>query len=163
MLKELVFYRVSGPELVSGMSGESEANIRALFNAAKSVEPCLIFIDEIDAICPRRDSAHKEMERRIVATLLTSFDGNFSRFFLNVVVDISDMHTSTSRRIIVIGASNRIDSLDPSLRISGRFDREIVLGVPDEQARTKILQLQATSLKLVGDFDFNAIAKKTPG
>jgi ribosome biogenesis ATPase len=111
------------------MSGESEKNIRALFNTAKTVEPCLIFIDEIDAISPKRESASKEMERRIVATLLTSFDGGYhyvDEAFM--YLDLSDFG-QTHRRVIVIGATNRLDSLDPSLRRSGRFDREISLGI----------------------------------
>jgi len=149
-IKELVYFKVSGPELISGMSGESEANIRSLFNAAKSSEPCLIFIDEIDAICPKRENAGKEMERRIVATLLTSFD------------DISE-HKGIPKRIMFIGATNRIDSLDSSLRRTGRFDREISLSVPDEKSRARILQVQSKNLKLAGNFDFTLIARKTPG
>eukprot|EP01116_Phalansterium_solitarium_P004439 TRINITY_DN1544_c0_g1_i2.p1 TRINITY_DN1544_c0_g1~~TRINITY_DN1544_c0_g1_i2.p1 ORF type:complete len:759 (+),score=198.17 TRINITY_DN1544_c0_g1_i2:71-2347(+) len=148
--KSLTFYRVSAPELVSGMSGESESNIRNLFLEAKANEPCLVFIDEIDVICPKRESAQKEMERRIVAQLLTSFD------------DLADPNAPASR-VMVIGATNRADSIDASLRRAGRFDREIALPVPHEQARAMILQVQAAKLRLRGDFDFTTIARKTPG
>ncbi|CAH1756348.1 12200_t:CDS:10 [Entrophospora sp. SA101] len=123
------FISISAPSIVSGMSGESEKKIRDVFEEAKDQAPCLIFVDEIDAITPKRETAQREMERRIVAQLLTCMD----------------------------------DSLDPALRRAGRFDREISMGVPDEQAREKILKVIASKLKLSGDFDFKALAKMTPG
>lgn len=148
---KLTYFRISAPELVSGMSGESESNIRSLFEAAKNLEPSLIFIDEIDVICGKRDNAQREMERRIVAQLLTSFD------------DLNRISTESYKRVIVIGATNRLDSIDPSLRRTGRFDKEISLGVPDELARSNILSVQAKNLKLSNEIDFKILAHKTPG
>lgn len=141
------FLQIAAPEVVSGMSGESEAKIRQLFQDAKARAPSLIFIDEIDVITPKRENAAREMERRIVAQLLTSMDeleGN-------------------DKPVMVIGATNRPDSLDPALRRGGRFDREICLNVPDKAARTRILQVIASKLRLSGDFDFEQIASDTPG
>jgi ribosome biogenesis ATPase len=112
---------ISAPSIVSGMSGESEKKIREVFDDAKSAAPCILFIDEIDAITPKRETAQREMERRIVSQLLTCMD------------DLS----SHSEPVIIIGATNRPDSLDAALRRAGRFDREISLGVPDETARAR--------------------------
>jgi len=110
------------------MSGDSEANIRNLFQEAAANAPSIIFIDEIDAITPKREVAVREMERRIVAQLLTCMD------------DIASDKTG-GKPVIVIGATNRPDSIDPALRRAGRFDREIALNVPDEHARARILQV----------------------
>jgi ribosome biogenesis ATPase len=112
---------ISAPSIVSGMSGESEKKIREVFDDAKSSAPCILFIDEIDAITPKRETAQREMERRIVSQLLTCMD------------DLS----SNLEPVIIIGATNRPDSLDPALRRAGRFDREISMGVPDENARAR--------------------------
>ncbi|CAG8553930.1 18515_t:CDS:10 [Dentiscutata erythropus] len=144
------FISISAPSVVSGMSGESEKKIRDVFKEAKKKAPCLIFIDEIDAITPKRETAQREMERRIVAQLLTCMD------------DLSWDKTD-NKPILIIGATNRPDSLDPALRRAGRFDREISIGVPDEQSREKILRVIASKLKLSGDFDYKALAKSTPG
>jgi ribosome biogenesis ATPase len=144
------FFKISAPEVVSGMSGESEAKIRSLFNEAVKLAPSLIFIDEIDAITQKRETASREMEKRIVAQLLTCLD------------DCSFDKTD-GKMVLVIGATNRPDSLDPALRRAGRFDREISLGIPDEAARVRILQVLSTALKLSGDFDFQSIAHMTPG
>jgi ribosome biogenesis ATPase len=144
------FFRISAPEVVSGMSGESEAKIRSLFKDAISMAPSLIFIDEIDAITPKRETASREMEKRIVAQLLISID------------DLSFEKTN-HKMVMVVGATNRPDSLDPALRRAGRFDREISLGIPDEAARIKILQVITKNLKLSGDFNFQKIARMTPG
>ncbi|CAG8669553.1 9460_t:CDS:10 [Acaulospora morrowiae] len=144
------FLSISAPSIVSGMSGESEKKIREIFDEAKEKAPCLIFIDEIDAITPKRETAQREMERRIVAQLLTCMD------------DLSWDKTN-NLPILIIGATNRPDSLDPALRRAGRFDREIGMGVPDEQAREKILKVISSKLKLSGDFDYQNLAKLTPG
>ncbi|KAJ3415023.1 hypothetical protein HDV05_005668 [Chytridiales sp. JEL 0842] len=144
------FITISAPSIVSGMSGESEKKIREVFEEAKQLAPCLLFIDEIDAITPKRETAQREMERRIVAQLLTCLD------------DISFEKTD-NKPVLVIGATNRPDSLDPALRRAGRFDREISMGVPDEAARVKILSKMCEKLKLQGDFDFVKLAKLTPG
>ncbi|KAG6329999.1 hypothetical protein ID866_9091 [Astraeus odoratus] len=132
------------------MSGESEKTLRDTFEEAKRVAPCLLFIDEIDAITPKRESAQREMERRIVAQFLTCMD------------DMSWEKTD-NKPIMVIGATNRPDSLDAALRRAGRFDHEVSMGVPDEDARQKILRVLCAKLRLEGDFDFAALAKATPG
>ncbi|KAJ7052490.1 P-loop containing nucleoside triphosphate hydrolase protein [Mycena amicta] len=144
------FISISAPSIVSGMSGESEKTLRDTFEEARRVAPCLLFIDEIDAIAPKRESAQREMERRIVAQFLTCMD------------DMSWDKTD-NKPVIVMGATNRPDSLDAALRRAGRFDHEISMGVPDEAARAKILQVLSSKLKLAGDFDFAALAKATPG
>eukprot|EP01105_Mastigella_eilhardi_P001031 TRINITY_DN1130_c0_g1_i1.p1 TRINITY_DN1130_c0_g1~~TRINITY_DN1130_c0_g1_i1.p1 ORF type:complete len:881 (-),score=184.44 TRINITY_DN1130_c0_g1_i1:103-2487(-) len=147
---DVTFFSISAPEIVSGMSGESEAKLRALFASAVAQAPCLVFIDEIDAITPKRDTAQREMERRIVAQLLTCLDGLTSE-------------ATGGAPVIVIGATNRPDSLDPALRRAGRFDREIGLGIPDQAARARILRVMSKKLRLAGDFDFDSIAKRTSG
>ncbi|KAF9230964.1 P-loop containing nucleoside triphosphate hydrolase protein [Melanogaster broomeanus] len=144
------FISISAPSIVSGMSGESEKTLRDTFEEAKRVAPCLLFIDEIDSITPKRESAQREMERRIVAQFLTCMD------------DMSWERTE-NRPVIVIGATNRPDALDAALRRAGRFDHEISMGVPDEEARNKILRVLCAKLRLEGNFDYAALAKATPG
>ncbi|KAG9034256.1 hypothetical protein FRB95_013538 [Tulasnella sp. JGI-2019a] len=144
------FISISAPSIVSGMSGESEKTLRETFEEAKRVAPCLLFIDEIDAITPKRESAQREMERRIVAQFLTCMD------------DLAWEKTD-NRAVMVIGATNRPDSLDAALRRAGRFDHEITMGVPDESAREQILRVQSAKLRLDGDLDLRALAKATPG
>ncbi|KAL3049951.1 hypothetical protein OYC64_012085 [Pagothenia borchgrevinki] len=146
---KLPLLKVSAPELVSGVSGESEQKLRELFEQAVSSAPCIMFIDEIDAITPRREVASKDMERRIVAQLLTCMD------------DLNSL--TVTAQVMVIGATNRPDSLDPALRRAGRFDREICLGIPDEAARLRILKTLCRKLKLPEDFDFKQLARLTPG
>ncbi|KAI1296920.1 Nuclear valosin-containing protein-like [Halotydeus destructor] len=133
-------------ELVTGISGESEGKIRELFNLAKTMEPCLLFIDEIDAITPKRENSAREMEKRIVTQLLTCLD-----------------NLDPECKVVVIGATNRPDALDPALRRSGRFDREISLGIPDESARLSILNVLTRPVKLAVNFDHSSLARKTPG
>ncbi|GCF01613.1 ribosome bioproteinsis ATPase rix7 [Zygosaccharomyces mellis] len=148
---QVPFVSISAPSVVSGMSGESEKKIRDLFDEARSLAPCLMFFDEIDAITPKRDGgAQREMERRIVAQLLTSMDE------LN-------MEKTDGKPVIVIGATNRPDSLDSALRRAGRFDREICLNVPNEVSRIHILKKLAQNLKIDGEIDFIKLAKLTPG
>ncbi len=144
------FLSISAPSVVSGMSGESEKKIRELFEEAKSLAPCIMFIDEIDAITPKRDNAQREMERRIVAQLLTSMDG-------------LSLENTGGKAVIIIGATNRPDSLDSALRRTGRFDKEISINVPDELAREDILQKTARNMKISGEIDFKKLAKMTPG
>ncbi|KAI0667926.1 AAA-domain-containing protein [Trametes maxima] len=144
------FINISAPSVVSGMSGESEKTLRDTFDEAKRVAPCLLFIDEIDAITPKRESAQREMERRIVAQFLTCMD------------DMS-WEKNDNKPVLVIGATNRPDSLDAALRRAGRFDHEISMGVPDEEARAQILRVQSAKLRLEGNFDYIALAKATPG
>ncbi|AEY97872.1 FAFR188Wp [Eremothecium gossypii FDAG1] len=148
---QVPFISISAPSVVSGMSGESEKKIRDLFEEAKSLAPCLVFFDEIDAITPKRDGgAQREMERRIVAQLLTSMD------------ELSFEKTN-GKPVIIIGATNRPDSLDSALRRAGRFDREISLNVPNELSRMHILKKMTSNLKVDGEIDFLKLAKLTPG
>ncbi|KAG0326529.1 hypothetical protein BG004_002952 [Podila humilis] len=144
------FITISAPSVVSGMSGESEKKIREVFEEARDLAPCLMFIDEIDAITPKRETAQREMERRIVAQLLTCMD------------DLS-LDNTGGKPVMIIGATNRPDSLDPALRRAGRFDIEINIGVPDQDSREQILRVMSSKLKLAGDFDFKELAKLTPG
>ncbi|XP_077196599.1 nuclear valosin-containing protein-like isoform X2 [Paroedura picta] len=146
---ELPILKVAATEMVSGVSGESEQKLRELFEQAVTSAPCILFIDEIDAITPKREVASKDMERRIVAQLLTCMD---------------DLNTlASTAQVLVIGATNRPDSLDPALRRAGRFDREICLGIPDETAREKILKTLCRRLRLPELFDFHHLARMTPG
>lgn len=141
--------QVAATELVSGVSGESEERIRELFEQAAMCAPCVLFIDEIDSISMNRKNASKDMERRIVAQLITSLD------------DLPKLDGGD--QVLVIGATNRADSLDPSLRRVGRFDQEICLGIPDRDARCEILRIICKSLRLESFFDFDLIASLTPG
>jgi ribosome biogenesis ATPase len=147
------FFRVSAPELVSGMSGESEGRIRDLFQAASDVAPSLIFLDELDAIAPKRSdaSSSRGMEKRMVAQLLLSMDM------------IRPQNNRKQAAVLVLAASNRPDALDPALRRAGRFDKEIRMGVPDEAARERILRAMTKDMRLSGDFDYKVLARKTPG
>ncbi|CAE6411065.1 unnamed protein product, partial [Rhizoctonia solani] len=146
------FISVSAPSIVSGMSGESEKTLRDTFDEAKKNAPCLLFIDEIDAITPKRESAQREMERRIVAQFLTCMD------------ELAWENTE-HKPVIVIGATNRPDSLDPALRRAGRFDHEISMGVPDESGRQQILKTLLDKLRLAGPTEeyTAALARATPG
>ncbi|XP_029084161.1 nuclear valosin-containing protein-like isoform X2 [Monodon monoceros] len=146
---DLPILKVAATEVVSGVSGESEQKLRELFEQAVSNAPCILFIDEIDAITPKREVASKDMERRIVAQLLTCMD------------DLNDM--AATARVLVIGATNRPDSLDPALRRAGRFDREICLGIPDEASRERILQTLCRKVRLPETFHFRHLAHLTPG
>ncbi|OCT79464.1 nuclear valosin-containing protein-like [Xenopus laevis] len=146
---DMPILKVAATEMVSGVSGESEQKLRELFDQAVSSAPCILFIDEIDSITPKREVASKDMERRIVAQLLTCMD------------DLNSLAVTT--QVLVIGATNRPDSLDPALRRAGRFDREICLGIPDEGARKRILQTLCRKLKLPEPFDFCRLAHLTPG
>ncbi|XP_047377386.1 nuclear valosin-containing protein-like isoform X1 [Sciurus carolinensis] len=146
---DLPILKVAAPEIVSGVSGESEQKLRDLFEQAVSNAPCIVFIDEIDAITPKREVASKDMERRIVAQLLTCMD------------DLNNM--AATAQVLVIGATNRPDALDPALRRAGRFDREICLGIPDEVSRERILQTLCRKLRLPETFNFCHLAHLTPG
>ncbi|XP_051042415.1 nuclear valosin-containing protein-like isoform X3 [Phodopus roborovskii] len=146
---DLPILKVAAPEIVSGVSGESEQKLRELFDQAVSNAPCIVFIDEIDAITPKREVASKDMERRIVAQLLTCMD------------DLNNV--AATARVLVVGATNRPDSLDPALRRAGRFDREICLGIPDEASRERILRTLCRKLRLPETFNFCHLAHLTPG
>lgn len=144
------FIALSAPSIVSGMSGESEKALRDHFEEAKKMAPCLVFIDEIDAITPKRESAQREMEKRIVAQLLTCMD------------DLA-LEKTCGKAVIVLAATNRPDSLDPALRRGGRFDKEINLGVPNQAVREQILRALTREMHLSGNLDFLNLAKLTPG
>lgn len=140
------FFLINGPEIMSKMAGESESNLRKAFEDAEKNAPAIIFIDEIDSIAPKRDKTNGEVERRIVSQLLTLMDGLKSR-----------------GQVIVIGATNRPNSMDGALRRFGRFDREIDIGVPDEIGRMEILRIHTKNMKLCEDVDLPAVAKDTHG
>lgn len=141
---------ISAPEIVSGMSGESEEKLRKLFDDAMALAPSIIFIDEIDAITGKRDSSTRGMERRIVAQLQTCMDS------------LNDL-ANRENPVVIIGATNRPDALDSALRRAGRFDREIALGIPDEAARRAILELLTRRMRISGEIDYDVLAAKTPG
>ncbi|RRT39551.1 hypothetical protein B296_00059043 [Ensete ventricosum] len=140
------FFCINGPEIMSKLAGESESNLRKAFEEAEKNAPSIIFIDEIDSIAPKREKTHGEVERRIVSQLLTLMDGLKSR-----------------SHVIVIGATNRPNSIDPALRRFGRFDREIDIGVPDEVGRLEVLRIHTKNMKLAEDVDLERIAKDTHG
>lgn len=144
------FISLSAPSIVSGMSGESEKALREHFEEAKKMAPCLVFLDEIDAITPKRESAQREMEKRIVAQLLTCMD------------DLA-LEKTGGKAVVVLAATNRPDALDPALRRGGRFDKEINLGVPNEAVREQILRALTRQMALSEDFNFGLLAKLTPG
>ena len=140
------FITISGPEIMSKFYGESEARLREIFKEAEENAPSIIFIDEIDAIAPKREEVTGEVERRVVAQLLALMDGLESR-----------------GRVVVIGATNRPNALDPALRRPGRFDREIEIGVPDRQGRLEILQIHTRGMPLAEDVDLEKLANMTHG
>ncbi|RZC81063.1 hypothetical protein C5167_043639 [Papaver somniferum] len=130
------FFLINGPEIMSKLAGESESNLRKAFEEAEKNAPSIIFIDEIDSIAPKREKTNGEVERRIVSQLLTLMDGLKSR-----------------AHVIVMGATNRPNSIDPALRRFGRFDREIDIGVPDEVGRLEVLRIHTKNMKLAEDMD----------
>ncbi len=143
---EAHFILLNGPEIMSKFYGESEKKIRDLFDEAEKNAPTIIFVDEIDAIAPKREEVQGEVERRVVSQLLTLMDGLKSR-----------------GRIIVIGATNRINSIDPALRRPGRFDREVEISVPDKPGRLNILKIHTRNMPLAKDVSLDVLAGKTHG
>lgn len=146
------FIEILGPSVVSGMSGESEKQIRDRFDEARKLAPCLIFIDEIDVIAPKRESSQSQMEKRIVAQLLISID--------SLALENKE---NNGKPVIVLAATNRPDALDTALRRGGRFDTEINMGVPNEPMREAILRTQTRNTPIADDVDFARLAKMTPG
>jgi len=140
------FIAINGPEIMSKYVGGSEENLREYFEEAEENSPSIIFIDELDAIAPKREETNGEVERRTVAQLLTLMDGLKSR-----------------GQVVVIGATNRPDSLDPALRRPGRFDREIEIGVPDSDERKEVLEIHTRNMPLADDVDLDKIANTTHG
>ena len=143
---EANFYSINGPEIMSKFYGESEARLREIFQQAQQNAPSIIFIDELDAIAPKREEVTGEVERRVVAQLLALMDGLSGR-----------------GNVIVIGATNRPGALDPALRRPGRFDREIEIGVPDKQGRHEVLQIHTRGMPLAEDVDLKKLADMTHG
>jgi transitional endoplasmic reticulum ATPase len=139
------FDTISGPEIVSKYKGESEQQLRDAFEAASENAPAILFIDEIDSIAGARDD-EADMENRVVAQLLTLLDGLEER-----------------EQVVVIGATNRVDAVDPALRRGGRFDREIEIGVPDERGRREILDVHTRNVPLADDVDLDALAGRMHG
>ncbi|RLE51105.1 MAG: AAA family ATPase, partial [Candidatus Methanomethylicota archaeon] len=140
------FISINGPEIMSKFYGESEQRLREVFEEAKQHAPSIIFIDEIDAIAPKREEVTGEVEKRVVAQLLALMDGLEAR-----------------GDVIVIGATNRPNALDPALRRPGRFDREIEIGVPDKQGRYEILVIHTRNMPLADDVDLKKLAEITHG
>jgi transitional endoplasmic reticulum ATPase len=140
------FYSISGPEIMSKFYGESEERLRDTFKQAQENAPSIIFIDEIDSIAPKREEVTGEVEKRVVSQMLTLMDGIQSR-----------------GKVVVIGATNRQDAIDPALRRPGRFDREIELGIPDEDGRLEILNIHTRGMPLNEDVNLSKISKITHG
>ncbi len=140
------FLPINGPEIMSKFYGESEQKLRDIFQEAKEHAPAIIFIDEIDAIAPRREEVTGEVEKRVVAQLLALMDG-----------------LETRGDVIVIGATNRPNAIDPALRRPGRFDREIEIGVPDKRGRLEILKVHTRNMPLAEDVDLEKLAEITHG
>jgi transitional endoplasmic reticulum ATPase len=140
------FYTIGGPEIMSKFYGESEERLRDVFKKAEENAPAIIFIDEIDSIAPKREEVSGEVERRVVAQLLSLMDGMSSR-----------------GKVVVIGATNRINAIDPALRRPGRFDREIEIGVPDREGRLEILQIHTRGMPLEKNVDLGIIANMSHG
>jgi transitional endoplasmic reticulum ATPase len=143
---EAAFISVSGPEVIHKFYGESEAKLRGIFEQARKSAPCIIFLDELDAIAPKRENVQGDVEKRVVAQLLALMDG-----------------LETRGQVIVIGATNIPNVLDPALRRPGRFDREIEIGIPDALARQEILEIHTRGMPLTEDVDLARLAAITHG
>lgn len=140
------FTTISGPEIMGKYYGESEEQLREIFEEASENKPAIIFIDEIDSIAPKRDDTGGDVERRIVAQLLSLMDGLEER-----------------GDVVVIGATNRVDSIDPALRRGGRFDREIEVGIPDQNGRKEVLHVHTRGMPLADNVDIDRMAERTHG
>ncbi|KRY68440.1 Transitional endoplasmic reticulum ATPase -like protein 2 [Trichinella pseudospiralis] len=140
------FFLLNGPEIMSKLAGESESNLRKAFEECEKNSPSILFIDEIDAITPKREKTHGEVERRIVSQMLTLMDGLKQR-----------------SHVIVIAATNRPNSIDPALRRFGRFDREIDIGIPDALGRLEVLRIHTKKMRLAEDVDLEQISNETHG
>jgi transitional endoplasmic reticulum ATPase len=140
------FFHIAGPEIMGRFYGESEQRLREIFEKAQAQSPSIIFIDEIDSIAPKREDVTGEVERRVVAQLLTLMDGLEPR-----------------TNVVVIGATNRVDAVDEALRRPGRFDREIVVGVPEVQGRRQILAIHTRGMPLAEDVELDELARITYG
>jgi transitional endoplasmic reticulum ATPase len=140
------FHTISGPEIMSKYYGESEEQLREVFEEAEEDAPAIVFMDELDSIAPKREETSGDVERRVVAQLLSLMDGLDER-----------------GQVVVIGATNRVDAIDPALRRGGRFDREIEIGVPDREGRKEILQVHTRNMPLADGVDLDEFADNTHG
>jgi transitional endoplasmic reticulum ATPase len=140
------FFSIQGPEIISKYYGQSEEKLREKFDEAEKNAPSIVFVDELDSIAPKREEVHGEVERRVVAQLLTLMDGMGGR-----------------GQVIVIGATNREDAIDPALRRPGRFDREIEIGVPSKEGRKEILEIHTRGMPLGEDVSLDYFASMTHG
>ncbi|GLT55649.1 hypothetical protein SLA2020_287510 [Shorea laevis] len=152
----LAFHEVSATDLLSQYSGQSEENIRQLFSKARSTAPAILFIDEIDAISSKREDLRTK-EVQVVTQLMACMDASHR------LDQQRDKDSSLKSYVLVIGATNRPDAIDPALRRPGRFDKEIFVGLPDENSRVEILSVLSRNLQLEGSFDLVKIARATPG
>ena len=143
---EAHFIAINGPEIHNALLGGSEKKIREIFDEAEKNAPSIIFIDEIDAIAPKREDSHGEVERRVVSQLLTMMDGLKSR-----------------GKVVVIAATNRPDSIDPALRRAGRFDREVLISIPDKKSRLEILKIHTRGMPLTKSVNLEELSSKTHG
>ncbi|KAK6588794.1 hypothetical protein RS030_2267 [Cryptosporidium xiaoi] len=141
----LPFFRISGTSLINGVSGSSEASLRKLFDCAVESSPCIIIIDEIDIVTPKREGSNREMERRIVSQFASCLDNISDKF------------------VVVIGTTSRPDSIDPIIRRNGRIDREISMPMPDESARKSMLEVLCRNISIDHSIDFGIISRMTPG
>ena len=148
---EIPFYKITGPDIISSLSGESEQIIRNLFNTVTQSAPSILFIDEIETIIGRREQANKEMERRIVAQIMTCID------------DINEKQFEINAPVFIIGATSKPEFIDSSMRRSGRFDVEIHIGFPSGEMREEMLKCITKKNKISPKINFFEIAKKTPG
>ncbi|MDR0787530.1 MAG: CDC48 family AAA ATPase [Gemmatimonadota bacterium] len=140
------FFSIAGPEIMGRHYGESEQRLREMFQQAEQQAPSIIFIDEIDSIAPKRSEVTGELERRVVAQLLTLLDGLEPR-----------------QNVVVIGATNRVNAIDEALRRPGRFDREIIIGVPDQAGRREVLAIHTRGMPLAEDVDIKELTRQTYG
>uniref|UniRef100_A0A914YRI3 AAA+ ATPase domain-containing protein n=1 Tax=Panagrolaimus superbus TaxID=310955 RepID=A0A914YRI3_9BILA len=173
----ITLLKVSATELIAGISGETEEKIRNLFKKAAEQAPCILLLDEIDTLASKRESAQREMERRIVTQLLTSLDElnkfpdhkkeneeeNESTEDVKVIESEEDLSSRLARYVLVVGTTNRPDTLDAAIRRAGRFDHEIGLGIPDEKARESILNILCKDMNIDPSLTLKDIARLTPG
>jgi transitional endoplasmic reticulum ATPase len=143
---DAAFFHVAGPEIMGRYYGETEQRLREIFEEAQNNAPAIIFFDELDSIAPKREQVTGETERRVVAQLLTLLDGLEPR-----------------QNVVVVAATNRVDAIDEALRRPGRFDREIVIGVPDQDGRSQILNIHTRGMPMADDIDLDEISHKTYG
>jgi ribosome biogenesis ATPase len=171
----LPLIRITSTELVGGISGESEEKIRYLFQKSSEHAPCIVLLDEIDVIAPKRENTQRQMDHRIVAQLISSLDSlnesvppSSSQAILDGENDENAMECaenehSLPRSVLVIGTTSHPDVIDPALRRAGRFDKEIGLGIPDEYARQRIFQIVLNHLRIANDVSIKELARLTPG